>query len=722
MRDKTAASGLVLGSVLAVVLVVGAILIYRDHQDDKVALRETFLNEEEAKLEEKARQIDLAFRQIYQGARTVSLLPSIRSLTGRNTAADSDGEFDEAVFSQDAQMTVQQLYNNLTSNVNVSEVYCILKGFQPELGETPFFMYDALIVQTSSAADDEAGAEVRNPDFPEELEDPEYEYYLKQLAFFAREYPRWREEFSESIDSIPLIGSPSMRTCDNTQFLSKKHGNEKDSFGMLFSAPFYSSEESGSFSGIISVVVRNNIFESMLVGRPFVVVTEEDENQAASDGWKMPEVAARFLLRDSEFGEKIYDRRNEGLVAQIAELTGGEDADLVLAKALAAPTRSSWTLEYLADVPRLEARMGDARRMFTMKLVAFALVALVVFILTLSQLRRRTQIVAIKRVMEGLTQAAGQVSSASDQVAQSSQSMAGGAGQQASSLEETSASLEEMTSMTRQNADNAGQANTVATEARDNTELGRKSMGRMSEAIEKIKASSDQTAKIIKTIDEIAFQTNLLALNAAVEAARAGEAGKGFAVVAEEVRNLAQRSAEAARDTSDLIEGSQQNAANGVAVSEEVSKLLDAIGEDTGKVANLIAEVSVASDEQAQGINQVNTAVASMGEVTQSNAASSEQAAAASEELSAQAEELNRMVDALSAIVGGRHGASRQGTAQHATAESQRLQTEPRKPGAAMAQTAVVGERAVVPHRQTERRIVKPDELISIEEGDLRDF
>ena len=190
---------------------------------------------------------------------------------------------------------------------------------------------------------------------------------------------------------------------------------------------------------------------------------------------------------------------------------------------------------------------------------------------------------ALNHVIQGLKLGAEQTSSASGQVAQASQQMAEGASEQASSLEEVSSSLEEMASMTKQNADNAGQANGMSGKAKAAAEQGNTAMGRMSEAISKIKTSSDQTAKILKTIDEIAFQTNLLALNAAVEAARAGEAGKGFAVVAEEVRNLAQRSAEAARNTASLIEESQKNADHGVAVSTEVGNILGQIVQDVQK-------------------------------------------------------------------------------------------------------------------------------------------
>ncbi len=260
---------------------------------------------------------------------------------------------------------------------------------------------------------------------------------------------------------------------------------------------------------------------------------------------------------------------------------------------------------------------------------------------------------SLNMVINSLSSGSDQVSSASNQVSQSSQSLAEGANEQASSLEETSASLEEMASMTRQNNDNAKQANQTATQTRQDVERGREAMRRMSDAIGKIKSSSDQTAKIIKTIDEIAFQTNLLALNAAVEAARAGEAGMGFAVVAEEVRNLAQRSAEAAKNTATLIEESQRNSDNGVAVSEEVAKILNQIVDSADKLNQLIGEVAGASEEQAKGIEQITTAVTQMDKVTQANASTAEESASASEELSAQAKELKEMVLVLIGIVKG---------------------------------------------------------------------
>ncbi len=260
---------------------------------------------------------------------------------------------------------------------------------------------------------------------------------------------------------------------------------------------------------------------------------------------------------------------------------------------------------------------------------------------------------ALRLVIDSLQGGSTQISSASGQVSQSSQNLAEGASNQASALEETSASLEELSSMTKQNSDNARQASSMAEATRGAAEKGREAMTRMGAAIGKIKSSSDQTARIIKTIDEIAFQTNLLALNAAVEAARAGDAGKGFAVVAEEVRNLARRSAEAAKNTSELIEESQKNADQGVSVSSEVANIQEHIVESVGKLAQLIGEVSAASEEQTKGISQIGTAVMQMDKVTQSNAASAEESASASEELYAQAKELGDMVTSLVTVVQG---------------------------------------------------------------------
>jgi methyl-accepting chemotaxis protein len=254
---------------------------------------------------------------------------------------------------------------------------------------------------------------------------------------------------------------------------------------------------------------------------------------------------------------------------------------------------------------------------------------------------------AVENLAQSLQRVAGaveEVASAAGEIGRGSQALAQGASEQASSLEEVSSSLVEMSSMTRQNAGNTKEALGLAEATRAAATKGLESMGRLSGAIERIKTSSDSTAKIVKTIDEIAFQTNLLALNAAVEAARAGDAGKGFAVVAEEVRNLAMRSAEAAKRTADLIEESIRNAESGVALNGEVLSALREIAGQANKVGEVMAEITVRSEQQNQGIEQITEAMDQVNQVTQQNAANSEESASAAEELSSQAEGLRVLV------------------------------------------------------------------------------
>ncbi len=265
----------------------------------------------------------------------------------------------------------------------------------------------------------------------------------------------------------------------------------------------------------------------------------------------------------------------------------------------------------------------------------------------------------LDQTLHQVSSGAEQISSASNQISNGSQSLAQAASEQASSLEEVSSSLKEMASMTKQNTANTKEASSLSRNASNKASEGMSSMRRLSEVIDKIKVSSDETGKVIKTIDDIAFQTNLLALNAAVEAARAGETGKGFAVVAEEVRNLAMRSADAAKNTADLIEEAVNNAEQGVNVNQEVVKNLEEINEQIIKVNEVMSEIATASDQQTQGIEQINTAIDQLNQLTQQNAANSEESASTAEELFSQSTEMQNMVSSFKLTNAGRNFAVR---------------------------------------------------------------
>ncbi|MBX3747857.1 MAG: nitrate- and nitrite sensing domain-containing protein [Verrucomicrobiae bacterium] len=304
----------------------------------------------------------------------------------------------------------------------------------------------------------------------------------------------------------------------------------------------------------------------------------------------------------------------------------------------------------------------QARNAFLM--FAAATLAIVGLTVALGVAIIRSITAPLRRVIVELTTGSDQVTAASAQVATASQSLAEGASEQAASLEETGASLEEMSSMTRRTADHARGAQTLSNETRLAAETGAQDMTEMSGAMDAIKVSSDNIAKIIKTIDEIAFQTNILALNAAVEAARAGDAGQGFAVVADEVRTLAQRSAQAAKETAQRIEDSIEKSERGVRISSKVADGFQEIVRKARQVDELIGQIAGASQEQNQGIAQVSTAVSQMDRVTQANAASAEESASAAEELSAQAETLRQAVTELNRLVGIHGGGAPAGTSE----------------------------------------------------------
>jgi methyl-accepting chemotaxis protein len=353
--------------------------------------------------------------------------------------------------------------------------------------------------------------------------------------------------------------------------------------------------------------------------------------QAASDG-QTPPLPAQIAALEKE------------ILAQSAQM--GHEITTNLASSMASQDQS---LRSSAD---RSIAIGTARVTFWRSLqLATSLVAVVLAMAT-GWLTYRRIAGPINRVIGTLDNGSRQVTTASNQVASSSHSLAEGAGEQANHLEDMNKALTAMTIMTRESAAGAERVNEAAQHALRDADTGAGILDRMADTIGSIKVSTDETVKIIRTIDEIAFQTNLLALNAAVEAARAGEAGRGFAVVAEEVRNLAQRSAAAAGSTAQLIADSQEKAERGVAVSHEVQELLRAITGSLHEIAGKVDGIVRSGREQNCGIDQINMAVSRIDHVTQANSAAAEQSAAAARDMAAQAQDLGESVTDLMALVG----------------------------------------------------------------------
>ena len=306
--------------------------------------------------------------------------------------------------------------------------------------------------------------------------------------------------------------------------------------------------------------------------------------------------------------------------------------------------------EKVADELQAQNQKDAASANAILLVVSFVSLGLLVFLgMMISSMITRP----IKYAIDSLNIGTDEVSTASSQVSAASQQLAEGTSEQAAAIQETSSTLEETSSMVHQNRENTQQAATLARQANQYAHKSNSEMANMMRSMSELKSSSNEIAKIIKVIDEIAFQTNILSLNAAVEAARAGDAGKGFAVVAEEVRNLAQRSAQAAKDTAVIIESNISLSDSGVDIAQNVRASVESIEEQAKKVSELLDEISVATNEQAQGVDQINKAVSQMEVVLGSNARTAEEAAAASRTLEDQAVNVKEIVNSLVVLVDG---------------------------------------------------------------------
>ena len=448
--------------------------------------------------------------------------------------------------------------------------------------------------------------------------------------------------------------------------------------------------------------------------KAFTAGNRTPEEQEALKAWE--EIFAKYMQARPKWFELYRAGKTDEAAEWRAQTTTPFGAGAV--KAIG---RLSELQKKIGDDMEQQAKAaGKNMQIFVIGFILFSLIIGIALCLYVT----RSIVGSLSRVIEGLSEGAEKLTEASSLVSSANQTLADGSSQQAASIEETSSSIEEMASMTRQNADNAAHANGLMTETGKVVEEANSSMAELNTSMGEISAASEETGKIVKTIDEIAFQTNLLALNAAVEAARAGEAGAGFAVVADEVRNLAIRAAEAAKNTATLIEGTVKKVKNGSDIVARTNEAFAKVATGSKKAGDLVGEITAASQEQAQGIQQINKAVAEMDKVVQQNAATAQESSSAADEMRAQTEHIDGIITDLVCLVGGSASpVGRRDLGHHPTGGVNRQQVG----------LGARGEKERAVHPASMKRIpaktvssrqkgVRPDQVIPLETDDFKDF
>ncbi|MCB1886585.1 MAG: methyl-accepting chemotaxis protein [Rhodocyclaceae bacterium] len=632
---------------LVAVFAVALTVLIRWHVAERADIEARFLHEQVTIAEAKRDQVASTLTEVYQNIRTLTLLPSVRGIVGGNRSDEDEDIVLSGRFSEEGRTTVQQIYNNLASRVSVSEVYAVVEGLDAGRGEVPFFMFDTLVF--GDAAD--GGEDSRPADFPEEAEEAEYAYFPQQIARIRAAYPRFR---FATIDDIPAFASPMMRTCDNTQYQSLARDDVHDTFGMLYSVPFYS--EAGELKGVISAILRANVLEALLMDVPFVPVTDQDRAEQTRAGWTLPE-PARYVLTNASHDIRVADRRNTLLDTSIANGVEGRN---VFRLTVGAPSDTPWELTYFLPEPMIEAALVPHDRAFLILLavVLGAFLAAGAASVLLTRIRQRlgggtdevaqivravsdgdlnvriangvsegcvldsigTMVQGLSGHMRSIDLESKQVAQSSYQISQISERIVEAASQEqarSSEVREAMSALSETAGTVHGlSGDVCERADAARDSAREGMDAVHNNISEMEHVLAEVGASetkigqlseaNQQIQVIVRTIASITDQTNLLALNAAIEAARAGEHGRGFAVVADEVRKLAQNAGTATGEISHIIDHLNQLVGESTDAMQRVSTRTRSSMERARESNVAIERIAEAIDTNAEAANQIS--------------------------------------------------------------------------------------------------------------------
>ncbi|RJQ48133.1 MAG: methyl-accepting chemotaxis protein [Nitrospiraceae bacterium] len=671
--------------VVFISVIAGIILVMVSNAEKKKIIENTKEHLIDEKFNRKKFEVERFFTHIYQSIRTISLLPSVKDIKGGNRTSEEENVVTEKRFSKEGYLTVQQLYNNLASNVNMSEIYCILDGFTKD--QVPFLMYDSVIL--NEVADRSSGSGHAGSDYPEELEDEEYSYYPHQLAYFKSRYPMFA--FTK-MDDIPAVTSPPMRTCDNTQYTSKSKGNPADAFGILYSVPFYDHDD--RFRGIISAIFRLNALEALLLDIPFLVISDMDKAEAGKIGFNMPDKPGNFVLVNKEHDIFIGDRRDEGFISQIRErVKAGSFGDDIYSEDLNIKDNGKWMLLYRFDPVTIKNVVQAEKQKLTLKLAGIVIMSFLIVGWIYSYFKKKDQLMNVALDMKDIAEGEGDltkrlsgqwdgeigelvkwvnafiekiqkvvinVKSAGDQVAsankrviavtdiisekmiisadRSSQvaSASNGMTEAVSDIAKNASDMSLSAHKTLQIAQTGG--NVVKASVNEVLRI-KTAVSDLAQLINSLNDQSREIGDIISVINDIAEQTNLLALNAAIEAARAGDVGRGFAVVADEVKKLAEktsRSTDEIRRMINTIQNKTMSAGTamgeslkmveaGVSLSNQAGESLQQIVNSVNSLQGLVQTIASATMEMSVTAEQVNKDIDEIADISKNTAATAEE-------------------------------------------------------------------------------------------------
>lgn len=570
----------------------------------------------------KKTSIEKTFALLYQSIRTISLLPSIRDLSGNNRKNEKEDVVKLNRFSKEGAMTVQQLYNNLVSNVSVSEIYAILNGFNPKKGEIPFFMYDKpLLSETEKKIDQE---EKKTSDTPEESEESEYKYFPELLNSLQKNYSEIN--YSKGLEGIPAISSPLMRTCDNDQYKSKKEGDLKNAEGFIYSVPFYGKDL--KLKGTIAAIIRSNNIEALLVGVPKLVITQDDQKEFNEKKWDIPNEPIYFSIFNKKTNLFLKDRRvqqTENEIDNFHKIIENKDlSHSIYFEKLDIKDESEWILSYDFSSQPWKSQTNELLRLYQIKISALIFVCFLILFFSFHQKSKIHSIV--NDIFVKLQTVNLKIIDAGVDAKKNGSDLSDVSSNLAAITHEMVAAINEIESQATHNSETTKGSQMISAQLsseiniiKDHLKSLQHDMNQIMESNKKVHTLIEVINKIknkTKIIEDIVFKTELLSFNASIEAARAGEAGKGFSVVSMEVGELAQAIKNSAQEISTIIVESEsfvkkianentQCVDHGNKSVDKLCETMSSVQSSTHSLNEKMESIATATLQQLTGIKQI---------------------------------------------------------------------------------------------------------------------